>query len=39
MSAVSYALAQLGKSHLHLKDEQKQSIHAIYSRKDVFMIL
>ena len=36
MSAVSYALARLGKS---LKDKQKQSIHAIYSGKDIFMIL
>lgn len=39
VNAVSYALAQLGKSHLDLKNEQERSIHAIYSGKDVFMFL
>ena len=39
VSTVSYSLAQLGEPHLHLKDEQKCSIHAIYGGKDVFMFL
>lgn len=34
----SYPFVQLEKSHLHLKDEQEQSIHTIYFLKDVFMI-
>ena len=39
VSAVSYALAQLGEPHLRLKDEQERSIHAIYGGKVVFMFL
>ena len=36
---VRYALSQLQKSHLKLKDQQLQAIHAVYSGKDVFVFL
>ena len=33
---VCYALLQLWMSHLKLRDQQQQPIHAVYSRKDIF---
>ena len=38
-NSVLYALSQLQKSHLKLKDQQLQAIHAVYSGKDVFVFL
>ena len=36
---VRYALSQLGKPDLKLKDEQQQAIASVYSGQDVFVFL
>ncbi len=36
-SSVSYALSQLGKPHLILKDEQRRSMQAVFDGRDVFV--